>query len=181
MDFEKQTQEDLHKYLVSVDRVDKILPQTPDIEELWPAILEAYLPDGVREFQDYPTVSLGWIMFVGMAVAKYWDTDWEKYQKEGGKKIYEDLRDEKGFDNLDDHILETVLGVDKEEAENISKVVGECAARTLSALHRAQFEPGTEQAAQAYVGALKALYIMGAAMELNALGYHMTPMGGSMN
>ena len=177
MDFEKQTQEDLHKYLVSVDRVDKILPQTPDIDELWPSILEAYLPDGVREFRDYPIASLGWIMFVGMAVAKYWDVDWEKYQKEGGKAIYENLREGKGFDNLDEHILESVLGVDKEEAEKLTEIVGECASRTLSALHRANFEPGTPQAAQAYVGALKALYIIGAAMELNALGYHMNPLG----
>lgn len=177
MDFEKQTLEDIHKYLVSVDRVDKILPQTPDTDELWPAILDAYLPDGVREFQDYPTVSLGWIMFVGMAVAKYWDVDWEKFQKEGGKKIYENLRDAKGFDNLDDYVLEDVLGLDKEEAEKVSEVVGECAARTLSALHRADFEHGTPAAAQAYVGALKALYTMGAAMELNALGYHMNKVG----
>ena len=177
MDFEKQTLEDIHKYLVSVERVDKILPQTPDIEELWPAIRDSYLPDGIREFQDYPLVSLGWIMFVGMAVAKFWDTDWEKYSLSGGKNIYESLRDKEGFDNMDDYILRNVLGLDEKEAEKVSEVVGECASRTLSALHRAHFEPGTEEAARAYVGALKSLYIMGAAMELNALGYHMTKMG----
>ncbi len=177
MDFEKQTQEDLHKYLVSVDRVDKILPQTPDIEELWPAILEAYLPDGVREFQDYPTVSLGWIMFVGMAFAKYWDTDWEKYANVSGEAMYTDLRDSKGYDNLDDVVLYEVLGLDKEEGEKVSEIVGECAARTLSAIQHSGIEPGTEMAVEAYRGALHALYIMGMAMVLNALGYHMQMLG----
>lgn len=181
MDFEKQTLEDLHKFLVSVGKVDKILPETPDLQDLWPAVLEAYLPDGVREFAEYPVVSLGWIMFMGMAVAKYWDEDWVKYSKEGGSKIYNRLRDEKSFDNLDDNILENVLGLDEKQAEETSKIVGECAARTLASLQRSSIEAGTEKAAQAYIGALHALYTMGAAMELNALGYHMTPLGGSPN
>lgn len=177
MDFEKQTQEDLHRYLAGIGKVDKILPITPDIEEMWNSVLYAYLPDGIREFQEYPTVSLGWMMFMGMAVAKYWDLDWETYGKEGGKSIYERLRDEKGFDNFDDNILTEVLGLDEKEAEKVSETVGECAARTLSALQRAQLEAGTEEAARAYIGALKALYIMGAAVELNALGYHMNKVG----
>ncbi len=179
--FEKQVKEDLHKYLVSVGKVDRILPETPDIEEMFPAVLDAYIPDGVREFQDYPVVSLGWMMFIGMAIAKFWDVDWEKFSAMGGGKIYEGLRDEKGYDNLDDNILKEQLGYDDKEAEEVSKIVGECAARTLSALQHGNFEPGTAAAANAYLGALKALYLMGAAYELNMLGYHMTPMGGSMN
>lgn len=181
MDFEKQTLEDLHKYLVSVGKVDKILPETPDIEDLWPSILEAYIPDGAREFAEYPIVSLGWMMFIGMAIAKYWDVDWQKYQAEGGSAIYNRLRDEKTFDNLDDNILTDVLGYDEKKAEEISKIVGECASRTLSALQRSSIEAGTEQAVRAYTGALHALYTMGAAMELNDLGYHMTPLNASQN
>lgn len=177
MDFEKQTLEDLHRFLVSIGRVDKILPETQDLQDLWPGVLEAYLPDGVREFEQYPVVSLGWMMFLGMAVARYWDTDWEKYNAEGGKAIYLRLRDEKGYDNLDDNILLNVLGLDEKEAEEVNKIVGECASRTLSALQRAHIEAGTEAAARVYVGALHALYTMGAAMELNALGYHMQKMG----
>lgn len=177
MDFEKQTLEDLHRFLVSLGKVDKILPETPDLQDMWPAVLESYLPDGVREFEQYPVVSLGWMMFMGMAVAKYWDVDWEKHVAEGGGAIYERLRDEKGYDNFDDNILTGVLGLDEAKAEEVSKIVGECASRTLSALQRAHFENGTEAAARAYVGALHSLYTMGAAMELNVLGYHMQALG----
>lgn len=181
MDFEKQTLTDLHKYLEGIGKVDKILPETPDIEDMWQSVLEAYLPDGSKEFAEYPIASLGWIMFIGMAIARYWDEDWEKYSKEGGSAIYNRLRDEKSFDNLDEHILESVLHLDDKQAEETSKVVGECASRTLSALRRSSIEGGTEQAVKAYIGALHALYIMGAAMELNALGYHMTPFNPSQN
>lgn len=175
--FEELLRKALQQYLVKEGRVDEKLPECPDVEELWPAVEKAYLPDAVREFNEYPVVSLGWIMFVGMALAKYWDVDWEKYGKESGEKLYTDIRDAKGFDNLDDYVLYDVLGLDKEEAEKVSEIVGECAARTLSAIQHSGAEAGSEEAVKVYRGALHALYIMGMAMELNALGYHMQLMG----
>ena len=177
MDFEKNLIDDLHKYLMSEKLVDEKLPECPDLEELWKPIVKAYLPDGVREFQDYPVSSLGWIMFVGMALAKFWDVDWEKYSSESGESLYKALRDAKGYDNMDDHILEDILGLDEAESKRMGSVVGECAARTLSAIQHSGIEPGTKEASQAYISALHALYTMGVAMELNALGYHMTKIG----
>ncbi|MBD5281261.1 MAG: hypothetical protein HDS35_12125 [Bacteroides sp.] len=177
MKFEEQIMKDLHQYLVKEGRVDEKLPECPDVEALWPSVEKAYLPDAVREFTEYPVVSLGWIMFVGMALAKYWDIDWEKYANVSGEALYTDLRDAKGYDNLDDFVLYEVLGLDKEEGEKVSAIVGECAARTLSAIQHSGIQPGTEKAVEAYRGALHALYIMGMAMELNALGYHMQMLG----
>ena len=59
---------DLYQYLTSKDLVDQHLPEAPDLEQLWAKVGESYLPDALREFNKYPTVSLGWIMFVGMAL-----------------------------------------------------------------------------------------------------------------
>lgn len=103
--------EDLHQYLLSVGRIDERLPEAPDIETLWAKIGESYLPDAMREFGKYPTVALGWIMFVGMAIAKYWDEDWELYGKVENLYIY--LRDRIDFDHMDDYICEKVLLLDE--------------------------------------------------------------------
>jgi len=62
--------------------IDSRSMDMPDIEEKWKDLCAAYLPDGMREFAGYPTVSLGWMMYLGMAVAKLWDEDWERYSKE---------------------------------------------------------------------------------------------------
>ena len=78
---EEKFRDDLVTYLQGKDLVDSMLPDAPDIEEKWTGIAEAYLPDGTKEFAAYPTVSLGWMMYVGMAVAKYWDEDWSIYNK----------------------------------------------------------------------------------------------------
>lgn len=175
--FEEEIKKDLHRFLVGVGRMDEKMPECPDLDEMWPVIERAYLPDGIREFTDYPLVSMGWIMFIGMALAKYWDEDWIKYSEEGGEKIYHRLRDARGYDNLDDYILEDVLEIKGEEAEKTSSIVGECAARVLSALHHSGIEAGTADAVRAYEACLHQLYLMGVAMELNALGYHMTAIG----
>ncbi len=70
--FETIFKDDLYQYLLSRNEVDERLPEAPDLDELWQKIAEAYMPDAIREFPNYPTVALGWIMYVGMAVAKYW-------------------------------------------------------------------------------------------------------------
>lgn len=174
---EQEIKDDLRRYLTGEKRLDEMLPECPDLEELWPAVRDAYVADGVREFAKYPVVSLGWIMFVGMGLAKYWDDDWEKYSKVGGAELYKSMRDARGYDNLDDYVLQDVLGLDEKEAEAVSRIAGECAARTYHLLNRAHIEGGTEEAAKAYLAALHQLYLMGIYTELNAMGYHLTKMG----
>ncbi len=168
---EQAIHDDLHGYLVSVDRVDKHFPVAPDIEDLWPKIGESYLPDGTREFVSYPTVALGWIMFVGMAVARYWDDDWEVYGRV--PCLYTYLRDRIDFDHMDDYICERVLMLDAQQKSSLTALAAECASRTYNLLCHQHIEPGTPEAFRAFVAALHQMYVMGAAIELKTLGYHM--------
>ena len=172
--FEEKFKEDLATYLQEKDLIDKMLPDTPDLEEKWVTIAEAYLPDGMREFATYPTVSLGWMMYIGMALAKYWDEDWELYNKV--ENLYTYLRDRIDYDHMDDYICEKVLLLSAEDHQRLASVVGECAARTNSLLHHLGLAPGSPEAFHSYVAALHQLYTMGAAMQLKTMGYHMTKL-----
>lgn len=174
--FEDKVREDLVKFLQKKEALDEHVPECPDVEEKWGEIARSYIPDGAREFKDYPVVSLGWMMLVGMAMAYYWDTDWEKHSAR--KDYYEALRDMKGYDNMDEAVVENLLGYAGEAAEKVTELVAECASRVYSLLSHEHVEPGTEAALGSYVAALHQLYLAGMAMELNALGYHMTPMQG---
>ena len=147
--------EDLHQYLLSVGRIDERLPEAPDIETLWAKIGESYLPDAMREFGKYPTVALGWIMFVGMAIAKYWDEDWELYGKVENLYIY--LRDRIDFDHMDDYICEKVLLLDENAHKGLSNIVAECAARTYNTLIHQGLEPGTEAAFRGFMKSRQAM------------------------
>ena len=172
MSFEETIKQDLHRYLLMESKVEQRLPDAPDIEGKWEQIANSYIADGIREFGDYPTVSLGWMMYVGMAVAKLWDEDWERYS--ALEDIYLHLRDKRGYDEMDEYIREEVLGLSGADYDNLQKLVGECASRTHNRLRHAGYEPGTKAAFHGYVACLHQLYLMGAAVQLLAMGYKMT-------
>ncbi len=165
----------LAQYLQQAKAVDDRLPEAPDIEEQWAAIGEAYLPDGMREFQSYPTVSLGWMMYVGMAIAKYWDRDWAVYSKVDN--LYRYMLARTDFDHLDDYIRDTVLGLDAAKSDALQDLVRGAAELVNDRMRHLSIEPGTEMAFRAFVAALHQMYLMGAAMQLKRMGYHMTQMG----
>jgi len=171
---EQELRKDLHQFLLSMNEVDECLPECPDVEEKWEEIAKAYIPDGIREFQDYPSASLGWMMYIGMALAKMWDAEWEIYSKIGD--LYTYMRDKRGYDGMDEYIREDVLLLHGNDYAALEKIVGECASRVYNALMRQRLEPGTKEAFYAYVACLHQLYLMGAAMQLKRMGYHMTNM-----
>ena len=172
--FEEKVREDLEGFLQRKEALDAHVPECPDVEARWGEIARAYLPDGAREFQQYPVVSLGWMMLIGMTMAFYWDTDWDKYSEH--HSIYEEIRDKRGYDNMDEAVVEDILGYAGEAAEKITELVAECASRVYSLISHEHVEPGTQAALGCYIAALHQLYLAGMAMELNALGYHMTPL-----
>ena len=173
-DFATTMLADLHRYLVRRGAVDERLPECPDVEAKWPPVAEAYLPDGAREFANYPIASLGWMMFIGMAIAKRWDEDWEQYGKIDD--LYTPMRDKRGFDNLDEYILDDVLDLHGDAAEEMQTLVGDCAERVKRTIFGLDIEPGTVDAFKAYVAGLQCMYQMGMAVQLNAMGYHMTKL-----
>lgn len=168
---EEILKKDLHSYLIGRGEVDERLPETVDIEEKWNGIAKEYSIDGIREFADYPTVSLGWIMYVGMAVAALWDKGWEQYRQE--ENLYTLLRNKRGYDCMDEYIREEVLLLSGDDYINTEKLVGECAARTYNLLRHQNIEPGTKEAFNAYITCLHQLYLFGAAVQLKRMGYRM--------
>lgn len=181
-DFELQIKDDLHTYLMAQGEVDEYfdkllhrLIDAPDIEERWEAIAQSYMADGIREFADYPVVSLGWMMYVGMAVAKLWDEDWARYSKI--PDLYLHLRDPRGFDAMDEHIRGFILKLKGKDYDALEQLVGQCAARTYNKLRHSGYEPGTKDAFKAYVACIHQLYEMGAAVQLHRMGYRMTQIG----
>jgi hypothetical protein len=57
---------------------------------------------------------------------------------------------------------------------NLEKLTGECASRVYNALMHQHLEPSTKEAFEGYVACLYQLYLMGAAIQLKRMGYHMT-------
>ena len=172
--FEELLHNDLNQYLTGLKEMDERLPECPDVEDKWVEIADAYIPDGIREFQNYPSASLGWMMYIGMAVAKMWDTEWQIYSRI--ENLYAYLRDKRGYDAMDEYIREDVLRLRGSDYDALEKLVGECASRVNNALTHQHFEPGTREAFNGYVTCLHQLYLFGAAVQLKRMGYRMQKM-----
>lgn len=67
-----------------------------------------------------------------MAVAKFWDAEWEIYSKIDD--LYAYMKDKRGYDSMDEYIREDVLLLRDIDYTVLEKLVGECASRVYNAL-----------------------------------------------
>ncbi len=151
----------------------KQLLETEDLTELFSSVTKAYLVDAIPDFEKYPLVSLGWIAFVGMAMAALWDSDWERYGAIKPETLYQQIRDARGWDELDEYVLEDVLGFGKEsdKAKLYTAFLRRASEQSHSLLMREGAEPSSPLAFQLYTHTLYALYRLGIALALSLFGY----------
>lgn len=170
--FEQTLVQNLVQLCSGWNRLGGQLLASEDLDALWEPIAEGYMPDGVREIAKYPTVSLGWMMYIGMALGHLWDKDWKRVQKQ--EDVYAFLREPRGFDAMDEHIAEDILKLNPGEAEKLEEVVRTCATVALTQIRREGVEPQSPMAFHIYVRAIHALYVVGIAVELFRMGYKLT-------
>lgn len=167
--FENKLQEALLRLCTSYHMLDGTLLASDDIDLHWKKLAPEYMADAVPQVREYPTVSVAWAAYLGMAVAYGWDVDWETMEKAEYQAYY----GEQGFDDMDEHIVRDILGLplDGEEARNIEAMVRRCAQAAIDHIRHEGIEPQSEMAFHVFVRATKAMYRIGAAMELKRLGY----------
>ena len=168
--YEERLEQTLLKHCTDQGTLDGKLLSTPDIDGCWMALAPEYLADAVPEIADYPLVALGWAMFLGLAMAKLWDTDWATYGKTPAE-TYRQMRNHRGFDCMDEYILEEVLRLDEENARRLTAHVQRCAQTVETAIRKEEVEPSTPLAFNIFTASINVLYRCGAAIELHALGY----------
>lgn len=173
--FEKTLRDGLVKVCRSSDLLPDELLESIDLENKWnDDFIEAYVADAVGNFNDYPEAALAWAGFLGMAAANDWDADWEK----NSSKEYSDYYGEKGFDDMDEHILRDVLGIPLEspEARHISDTLNSCSMATLGLMRHEGIETQTAQGFYALARAYSVFFSIGVGIELHRLGYKKVPV-----
>lgn len=180
IEFLNQYEETLHSNVLrsctSKGYLDGKMLSTPDIDELWRELAPHYVADAVKEIADYPAVSLGWAMYLGMAVASMWDNDWAKFSKV--ENLYTFVRDIRGFDYMDEVVRSEFLGLEGDDYKRYEELVLSCSEMALDAIRHEQIVPQSPLAFHVYARSVKVLYLIGASVWLNQLGYKLTaPIG----
>lgn len=145
------------------------LLETPDLDEAWLRYAPSFYGDAVRNFNAWPEFCLGCAGYLGMAVAALWDRDWERYKA----VPYSYFHGKRGFDDMDDHIAESILFETKESRAAMQA----CALQAHDFLMRQSAEPGTAEAYRLFLATVEVMYRIGAAIELHRLGYKFQKVG----
>jgi len=169
--YESKLMQDMLQFCRDKGLLENRLLETPDITEKWDVICPEYMTDSIKEIAKYPTVALGWAMYVGMGLAKYWDEDWEIYSKV--ENLYIHMRDKRGYDYMDEYVREDILGLKGDDFIKCEDLVRSCAQMALDHIRHEQIEPQSPMAYYVYARSIKVLYLIGAAVELRKLGYNM--------
>ena len=86
---------------------------------------------------------------------------------------YSSLLGERGFDDMDEHILQDILfyKLGSADAEHLHSVFNTCASEADALLRRSGAEAGTADAFYVFVRTLRVMYRIGAAIQLTVMGY----------
>ncbi|MDY3069015.1 MAG: hypothetical protein SOR57_05040 [Parabacteroides sp.] len=172
--FETTLQHELLRLCTSYNMLEGVLLSSDDIDEMWHKLAPEYMVDAVPQIKDYPSVSVAWAAYLGLAIAYGWDKNWELCSKAEYSSYY----GERGFDDMDEHIVRDLLGLrlESNEAQNLENMLRRCAQTTVSLIRREQIEPQSETAFYVFAKACKVMFRIGAAIELKRLGYKFEKM-----
>lgn len=172
--FEEKMRQHLLKIATAKGALEGKLLESDDLKEFWARIEANYMSDAVPQIASYPTVSVAWATYLGMAAAYCWDADWQTYKD----TPYEGFYGDEGFDNMDDHIVRDILcmPLDSEEAKRLVQLVQSLAQECVSLIRHEQIEPQSKMAFYAFHRACSAMFAIGAAIELKQLGYKFEKM-----
>lgn len=141
--------------------------RSEDIDGKWEQYAQDYVADAVLNFNEYPEAAIAWAGFLGMAVAHNWDVDWEAHKDDPYKSYY----GSRGWDDMDEHILWEVLALHEAIGKKLSDTLDSCALAALGLIRHEGIEAQTELGFYVLVRTYSVLYRIGAAIELQRLGY----------
>lgn len=167
--FENNLIKELLRLCTSHQMLGGTLLSSEDIDERWEAYAPEYMADAVPQVNSFPAAAIAWAGYVGMAVAHRWDVDWESFSSEP----YENMHGEQGFDDMDEHIVQHILGLslESEEAQKIEEMMRRCANTAITYIRREDTEAQSTKAFYIFARTARVLFRIGAAMELHRLGY----------
>ncbi|MCQ2343655.1 MAG: hypothetical protein MJ002_01885 [Paludibacteraceae bacterium] len=156
----------------------KHLLMSDDLIEVWKDTAPSYMVDAVPNIVQYPLCAIGWAGYLGMASAKLWDKNPMLLRKNDGVDFYTRMRTPRGFDEMDEYIIEEVIGYLPETRswQKIEDNMRMLAQLGLDTIRHENVEPQTEAAFHIYARTVKAVFCVGASLQLAAMGYKYTKL-----
>ena len=167
--YENSLLEELKGIARSFGMMGDELLSSDDINKKWESFAPDYIADALKSINEYPEYTIGCAAYIGYAVAKWWDSDWGK----GHNAKYSSLFGERGFDDMDDFIMQTILGHDLKstEAGVLSNITLVLAQASMDRIRKEHIESYSVKAFYILFRTLNAMFKIGASIQLKRMGY----------
>lgn len=172
--YEANLQLEVLKMCTSLGMLDGDLPGSEDIDNKWKEWAPEYIAEALPEVNTYPEFAIACAGYAGMAVAGWWDKDWGRHHN----AEYASLHGPRGFDDMDEHIVQEILGLalDSTEAKQIMNILLCCAQKAVTFIQHEHIESQTVKAFHIFARTVRVMYKTGAALQLHRLGYRFHEM-----
>lgn len=168
--FEEKLQEELLRHTTAKGVLKGVLLATDDIDKQWKILAPEYMADAVPQIPLYPTVSVAWAAYLGMAIAYGWESNWETF----AKMPYQSYYGTQGFDDMDEHIVRDILRIplNTRTANELEETIRQCGEKAINLIRYEQIPPQSRTAFHVFARACKTMFRIGAAIQLKRMGYH---------
>jgi len=140
--------------------------ESDDITGKWNDSVKDYVEDAVENFNEYPEFTIACAAYFGMAAAHDWDADFELFKT----RTYKDYYGPRGFDDMDEHIVD-YIALDEAQKVKLKLSLQSIAVAAQGLMRHENIEANTEDGFFILVRIYGVMFRLGAAMELNRLGY----------
>ncbi len=148
----------------------------PELDAAWKTSAPEYMANAVPEIPHYPTVAIAWACYFGMGAAALWDTSWEKVKDV--PDLYTYIRDVRGFDAMDDYVVEGLMDMhsndnaaDKINVGKLTTLIQDCAEIALTMIRKEGIEPQSINAFHMFAKTTQLMYRLGVSLALFGFGY----------
>ena len=158
--YEENLLREILRMCTSLGMLDGELLASEDIDQKWKEWAPEYIADALPEVNSYPDFAIA---------ANWWDKDWGRNHG----NAYTTLHGSRGFDDMDEHIVQNILGLslDSIEAKQIMNILLCCAQKAATFIQHEHIEHQTVKAFHIFARTVRVMYKVGSALELKRLGY----------
>ncbi len=170
-EYEQRLMVALLQQLTQVDLLDGELLAVEELEERWATTAPEYMAAAVPQIAEYPLAAIAWAAYVGIGAAVLWDTDWESYEEV--EDLYALLAKPRGFDEMDEYVMEGLLGykLDSDASQNLENAIRAAAQTAETMIRKEGIEAQSVMAFHIFARTAKVFYRLGIAIGLRLLGY----------
>lgn len=180
-DYEERLTETLVRQLTDLEMLNGELLAVEELEEKWDSSAAEYMAAAVPQLNDYPAAAIAWAAYMGMGLAVLWDTAWDQFSDMAD--LYTPIATPRGFDEMDEYVMEEMLGYTLEgpEATKLENAMRAAATTALTMIRKESIEAQSVMAFYIFARSAKVFFRVGVAVGLRTLGYSYQKTGVALN